>query len=97
MWLQAHEKEIEILKSRIISPLILTNFDHKLPIVIQADASKDRLGCCLLQNDKPIYFATRSLTENEKNYSRTEKELLAITFSTKKCHYYIYIYRKNIT
>ncbi|KAJ0169197.1 hypothetical protein K1T71_015305 [Dendrolimus kikuchii] len=34
-----------------------------LPIVVQCDASKDGIGCCLLQNNKPVCFASHSLTQ----------------------------------
>ncbi|XP_054277784.1 uncharacterized protein K02A2.6-like [Macrosteles quadrilineatus] len=48
------------------------------PIIIQCDASQDALGCCLLQNNKPVYMASRSLNSAEVGYAQVEKELLAI-------------------
>lgn len=57
---------------------------------MQCDASKNGLGCCLLQNGKPVSFASRSLTPSERNFSQIEKELLSVVWATKKFHYYIY-------
>jgi len=59
-------------------------------VQIQCDASKDAIGCCLLQANKPVWFASRSLTETEQMYTVIEKESLAIKFAVKKFHYYIY-------
>lgn len=45
---------------------------------------------CLLQDGKPISFASRSLNDTEKNYSQIEKEMLSILFACTKFHYYTY-------
>jgi hypothetical protein len=49
------------------------------------------LGCCLLQEGKPISFASRSLTETEVGYAQIEKEMLSILFATRKFHNYTYM------
>lgn len=59
-------------------------------ITIQCDSSKDGLGACLLQEGHPVSFASRSLTDCEKNYAQIEKELLAIVFSFEKYHNLVY-------
>lgn len=90
LWTEIHENVFNTIKKYISAAPILQNFDPKLPIVIQSDASKDGLGCCLLQNGKPVSFASRSLTPSEKNFSQIEKELLSVVWATKKYHYFIY-------
>lgn len=69
---------------------MLTNFDINKEITIQTDASNKELGACLLQCGKPIFFASRSLTESEKQYAQIEKEMLAINFAAQKFKNYIY-------
>lgn len=90
LWTDLHEKAFEIIKKHICTAPILQNFNSTLPVTIQCDASKDGLGCCLMQNGKPVSYASRSLTSAEKNFSQIEKELLSVVWATKKFHYYIY-------
>ena len=54
------------------------------------DASNSGLGVALLQERKPVAYASRSLTNAEKNYAIIEKELLAVLFCCEKFHQYIY-------
>lgn len=90
LWTIVHETAFNNIKKNISESPVLQNFNPDLPIVIQCDASKDGLGCCLLQNGKPVSFASRSLTTSEQNFSQIEKELLSVVWSTRKFHYYIY-------
>lgn len=90
LWTQVHENVFVGIKNCISKAPVLQNFNSKLPVTIQCDASKDGLGCCLMQDGKPVSYASRSLTSAEKNFSQIEKELLSVVWSTKKFHYYIY-------
>ena len=55
------------MKSLLCEAPVLTNFNDSIEITIHSDASEDGIDCCLLQENKPVFFAFRSLTENEKN------------------------------
>ena len=48
------------------------------------------LGAVLLQDKKPIAYASKSLTDAEKRYANIERELLAERFHS-------YVYRKEFT
>lgn len=89
-WTELHAKIIEDIKDAIINSPILVPFDIEKELVIQCDASQNGLGCCLLQEGKPISFASRSLTKTEQNYSQIEKEMLAILFACTKFKFYTY-------
>ena len=89
-WLEMHTKALNEIKSKITTAPVLANFDVNKEITIQADASQSGLGCCLLQENRPISFASRSLSNSEKNFAQIEKELLSIVFATTKFHNYIY-------
>jgi len=41
-------------------------------------------------NDKPLAYASRTLTDTERNYSQLEKEALARSFGVKKFHSYLF-------
>ncbi|KAL4143776.1 hypothetical protein QTP88_006062 [Uroleucon formosanum] len=77
---------VESLNAKIISVLSTFSAPRCLGLEIQYDASQDAIGCCLLQNKKPVCFLSRSLTDTELGYAQIEKELLAVTFSCQKLH-----------
>ena len=54
------------------------------------DASKKGFGAIILQDNKPIYFASRSLTPVEKNYQNLERECMAAIWGMEKFHFYLY-------
>lgn len=57
---------------------------------MQADASKNGLGACLLQQERPVMYASRALTVSEQNYAQIEKELLAVLYAMRKFHQYVF-------
>ena len=44
----------------------------------------------VMGSEHPVAFASRTLTDSEKNYSQIEKEALALSFGIRKFHQYIY-------
>ena len=50
----------------------------KLTFTVHTDASDKQLGSVISQNNKPISFFSRILSNPQRNYTTTEKELLAI-------------------
>jgi len=77
-------------KELILSQPVLTYFDPCKPITLQVDASKHGLGAALLQEGRPVAFASKSLNATEVNYAQIEKELYAILFGCRRFHQYIY-------
>lgn len=89
-WDHPQQQAFDKLKSMVISPPVLTYYDVAKPVVLTCDASNFGLGAALLQEDKPVAYASRTLTDTEKRYAQIEKEMLAIVFACTKFHQYIY-------
>lgn len=89
-WLPLHDKCMNYIKKLIIESPLLKPFNEKEMITLQTDASKNGLGCTLLQDKRPVCFASRSLTDAETRYAQIEKEMLAVVFACQKFHSYIY-------
>ncbi|XP_054706700.1 uncharacterized protein K02A2.6-like [Uloborus diversus] len=83
------------VKQEISSERVLCHYDPKLPIVLQTDASPVGIGAVLSHiteddSEKPIMFASRSLTATERNYSQIDKEALSIVWAVKKYYQYLF-------
>lgn len=89
-WFPEHDRALDKLKEVLTSAPVLKFFDMSEPITVQVDASLDGLGACLMQNDHPVAFASRSLTSAERNYANIERELLGIVYGCERFHEYIY-------
>ena len=76
---------------QVLSPApVLAYFDVKKPVMITCDASQSGLGALLLQDNKPIVYASRALTNPKTRYAQIEKELLAVVFAFTRFHQYVY-------
>ena len=62
-WNASYEATFERVKQAIISDTTLRYFDPSLLVTIQVDASQVGLGAALLQDNKPIAFASKALTK----------------------------------
>lgn len=75
---------------------VLAYFDPEKELNLQVDASKYGLGAVLLQDGRPLSYASKSLTETEVNYAQIEKEMYAILFGLKRFHQYAYGRHVNV-
>ena len=51
--------------------------------VVDNDASKDGLGCVLMQGSRVIAYASRQLKLHERNYLTHDLEIAAVVFAIK--------------
>ena len=77
-WGPEHQSTFTQMKQEIVSAPILAYYNPKRQTVLQTDASIKGLGACLLQEEKPVYFASKALTEVQWAYVAIELELLAV-------------------
>ena len=79
----------------ITSDQVLTHNDPSLPLRLACDASPVGIGAVLshvMTNDteRPIAFASRTLTKTERKYAQFDKEALSIVWRVKKFHVYLF-------
>ena len=80
----------------ICKDVTLKYFDSAFPIYIECDASKNGISVVMLQPDsaientsksdipnnlRPVFYASKTLTCTESNYSNIEREMLGVVFS----------------
>lgn len=78
----------------------MSHYSPQLPLGLSTDASSFGLGAVLFHifpngKERPVAYASRSLTSSEKNYSQIEKETLSFVFAVKK--FYRYLYGRKFT
>ena len=89
-WGPEHQDAFKQIKHEIVRAPILTYYNPKKETVLQTDASVKGLGACLLQDQKPVYFASKALTETQHGYVAIEIESLAVAWAMKKFHHFLY-------
>ena len=89
-WGLQHDDAFQLIKKEIMVALILAYYNPNKPTILQTDASCKGLGACLLQNEKPVYFASKALTEMQNGYVVIELESLAVTWVMEKFHHFLY-------
>ena len=94
-WCVEQEQAFKEVKELLHSAKLLVHYDPEKDIVLSCDASPYGLGAVLSHvmkngSEKPVGFASRTLTAAEKGYSQLDKEGLAIVFAVKRFHQYLY-------
>lgn len=64
--------------------------ERGLGYTIYCDASRDGLGCVLMQTDRVVAYGSRQLKIHEQNYPTHDLELAAVIFALKMWRHYLY-------
>ncbi|RVW66568.1 Transposon Ty3-I Gag-Pol polyprotein [Vitis vinifera] len=93
VWDEKCQRSFEELKQFLTTAPIVRAPNWKLPFEVMCDSSDLAMGAVLGQREdgKPyvIYYASKTLNEAQKNYTTTEKELLAVVFALDKFRAYL--------
>ena len=93
-WTPPCSAAVRRLKSQLTSPPVLAHFDLMSPTLVTCDASNTAVGAVLSQlqrgTERPVAFASRSLTPTEGKYSVGEREALACVWACERWHMYLY-------
>lgn len=93
-WTADCESSFLKLKQEMCSERILVPFDPDLPVVLTADASPVGIGAVLSHivdgQERPVAYASRSLTPAEQNYGQLDREGLALVFGVGRFYNYLF-------
>ena len=89
-WSDDCEQSFQELKSRLTMAPVLALPTPGVEYVIFSDASRQGLGCVLMQNGRIIAYASRQLKKHEANYPIHDLELATVVFALKIWRHYLY-------
>ena len=94
-WTEECQTSFLKIKDALTSTDVLAHYDPSLPLGLACDASSVGVGAVLFHkypdgSERPIAYASKSLTSAEKHYSQIEQEALSIIFGVKKYHQFLY-------
>ena len=89
-WNEECQGSFNELKACLTSTSVLTLPVTGLEYVVYSDASRNGLGCVLMQQGKVVAYASRQLRPHELNYPTHDLELAAVIFALKIWRHYLY-------
>ena len=82
-WNDPCERAFQELKRRLTSAPIMIVPKRGQGYTVYCDASKDGLGCVLMQSGRVVAYGSRQLENHKKNYPTHDMDLAAIVFALK--------------
>ncbi|CAA0839620.1 Uncharacterized mitochondrial protein AtMg00860, partial [Striga hermonthica] len=95
-WTDRCEASFQELNRRLTSAQVLTIPDPSRSFTIFSDASRQGLGCVLMQDGQVVAYASRQLKPHEQNYPTHDLELAAVVHALKIWRHYLYSGRCEI-
>jgi hypothetical protein len=90
VWNEKCDQAFNKLKELLTKAPVLTQPEPGKVYTIYSDASREGLGCVLMQDGKVVAYASRQLKPHEKNYPTHDLELAAIVHALKIWRHYLY-------
>jgi ribonuclease HI len=88
-WTESCERSFQELKRRLTTTSVLTLLDIQRNFVVYCDASRQGLGCVLMQDEKVVAYASRQLKPHEQNYPTHDLEFAAVVHALKIWRHYM--------
>ena len=85
-----HKEAFKLMKREIAAAPILAYYNPRKQTVLHTDASIKRIGAWLLQDEKPVYFASKALTDAQRGYIAIELESLLVAWVIEQFHHFLY-------
>jgi hypothetical protein len=96
IWSEACQNNFDELRKRLTTALVLVMPDIHKSFDIYCDASKQGLGCVLMQEGHVIAYASCQLRKHEQNYPTHDLELAAVVHALKIWRHYLLGHRCQI-
>ena len=105
VWTAEHDRAFAEVKLAVSKDCLIHFYDPQKPLYIECDASKQGIGCVLLQPDdnipstlkdgiptnlRLVVYGSKSLSEAEQNYANIEHELVGTVFAIETFKHYIW-------
>ncbi|WVZ70736.1 LOW QUALITY PROTEIN: hypothetical protein U9M48_019379 [Paspalum notatum var. saurae] len=78
------------LKKKLATAPVLTLPDQQKKFTVYCDASRDGLGCVLMEEGKVVAYGSRQLSKHEANYPTHDLELAAVVYALKIWRHYLF-------
>src|SRR3954466_14952205 len=88
-WTDKCQERFQALKDKLTPTPVLAPPDTKKDFVIYCNASRQGLGCVLMQERRVIAYASRQLRPHEENYPVHDLELAAVIHALKQWRHYL--------
>jgi hypothetical protein len=93
-WNEECQQGLDTLKDKMVTKPILVFPDWEKTFHVHMDASAITLGAIMVQEgarelDHPIIFASKKLSESEKNYNTTDRKGLAMVYALQNFIHYL--------
>ena len=94
-WTASCRSSLNQVKAALTSGRVLMRFDQSLPLKLITDASNVGVGAALVHVlpdglERPICFASRTLTATEQKYAIVEKEAVGVSFGVRRFSQYLH-------
>ncbi len=83
-WDEVHQRAFNHGKATIAKDVVLAYPDYSKVFKIYTDASSKQLGAVIAQDNRPIAFFSRKLSDAQRKYSVTKIKMLAIVETLKE-------------
>jgi hypothetical protein len=90
MWSEQCEQSFQTLKEKLTTAPVLAVPETGKDYIVYCDASKQGIGCVLMQDRKVIAYGSRQLRPNEVNYPTHDLELAAMVYALKSWRHFLY-------
>lgn len=97
-WSKQCQDAFERVKNEMQSDAFLVHFNPQWPLILATDASPYGVGAVLSHmcpdgHERPIQYASQTLSAVQQKYSQVDREAYAIIFGVRKFYQYVYATR----